>query len=55
MAYLVEQCGGKAFTGKERVLDVVPHDIHQVRLSCLLPAKGNRAYGSCIVWIVEIT
>jgi hypothetical protein len=31
MAYLIEQAGGKATTGKERILDVVPTDIHQVR------------------------
>ncbi|EFJ23220.1 hypothetical protein SELMODRAFT_175079 [Selaginella moellendorffii] len=29
MAYLVEQAGGQAFTGKERALDVVPKKIHE--------------------------
>lgn len=29
MAYLIEQAGGKASTGKQRILDVVPTTIHQ--------------------------
>lgn len=29
MSYILEQAGGRATTGKERVLDVVPTDIHQ--------------------------
>lgn len=29
MAMIVEQAGGAASTGRERILDVVPHDIHQ--------------------------
>lgn len=29
MAYLMEKAGGKATTGKQLILDIVPHDIHQ--------------------------
>ena len=29
MAYLVEQAGGLATTGKERILDIQPEEIHQ--------------------------
>lgn len=29
MAYIVEQAGGLAINGKERILDVVPKDIHE--------------------------
>ncbi len=29
MAYLIEQAGGIATTGKEDILDIVPTDIHQ--------------------------
>lgn len=29
MAFLIEQAGGKASTGKVAVLDVVPESIHQ--------------------------
>ncbi|WP_181707223.1 class 1 fructose-bisphosphatase [Chthonobacter rhizosphaerae] len=29
IAFLVEQAGGRASTGKERILDVVPTDLHQ--------------------------
>ena len=29
MAFLVEQAGGAASTGKERVLDVKPTELHQ--------------------------
>lgn len=29
MAYIVEQAGGKAVTGRENILDLVPTDIHQ--------------------------
>lgn len=29
MAYLIEQAGGKASTGRQRVLDVMPDSIHQ--------------------------
>lgn len=29
MAFLMEQAGGKATTGKEEILDIVPEDIHQ--------------------------
>ncbi|MDN5859911.1 MAG: class 1 fructose-bisphosphatase, partial [Pseudonocardia sp.] len=29
VAFLVEQAGGAASTGRERILDVVPSDLHQ--------------------------
>jgi fructose-1,6-bisphosphatase I len=29
MAFIVEQAGGKASTGRARILDLVPHDLHQ--------------------------
>lgn len=29
MAYIIEKAGGKATTGKQRILDVVPESIHQ--------------------------
>lgn len=29
MAYLIEQAGGKASTGKQNILDIVPESIHQ--------------------------
>ena len=29
MAFLVEQAGGKATTGKMRILDIVPEKVHQ--------------------------
>jgi len=29
MAFLVEQAGGTATTGRERILDIVPEEIHQ--------------------------
>lgn len=29
MAFIIEQAGGKATTGSQRVLDVVPTSIHQ--------------------------
>jgi fructose-1,6-bisphosphatase I len=29
MAFITEQAGGKATTGKQRILDIVPTEIHQ--------------------------
>ena len=29
MAYIIEQAGGLATTGTERILDIVPKDIHE--------------------------
>lgn len=29
MAYIIEQAGGKASTGTQRILDVIPQSIHQ--------------------------
>ena len=39
MAMLVEQAGGAASTGRERILDVQPHKLHQ-RVPVIL---GSRA------------
>ncbi|KIJ44295.1 hypothetical protein M422DRAFT_168445 [Sphaerobolus stellatus SS14] len=40
MAFLVEQAGGIATTGTERILDIVPNDIHQ-RTSVFLGSKDD--------------
>jgi len=40
MAYIMEQAGGKASTGKMRILDVVPTDIHQ-RCPIFLGSSGD--------------
>nr|XP_053639121.1 fructose-1,6-bisphosphatase 1-like isoform X1 [Cherax quadricarinatus] len=40
MAFLVEQAGGKATTGKMRILDIVPTDIHQ-RTPIFLGSAGD--------------
>ncbi len=40
MAMIVEQAGGKATTGTQRILDVVPTDIHQ-RVPVILGSKAN--------------
>ena len=29
MAYLIEQAGGQATTGRQRILDIVPKQIHE--------------------------
>jgi fructose-1,6-bisphosphatase I len=29
LAFIVENAGGRASTGKERILDIIPNDIHQ--------------------------
>jgi fructose-1,6-bisphosphatase len=38
MAMIVEQAGGAASTGRERLLDVVPHDLHQ-RIPVILGSR----------------
>ncbi|CDO05856.1 class 1 fructose-bisphosphatase [Mycolicibacterium cosmeticum] len=40
MAFLIEQAGGVATTGRERILDVVPSDIHQ-RISLIFGARDE--------------
>ncbi|MEO8508692.1 MAG: class 1 fructose-bisphosphatase [Betaproteobacteria bacterium] len=40
MAMLVEQAGGGASTGRERLLDVVPHELHQ-RISVILGSRSE--------------
>ena len=38
MAFLIEQAGGYASTGRERLLDVAPTDLHQ-RIPVVLGSK----------------
>jgi fructose-1,6-bisphosphatase I len=42
MSFLVEQAGGEAITGRERILDVVPHALHQ-RVPVILGSKNEVA------------
>jgi fructose-1,6-bisphosphatase I len=38
MAFLVEQAGGRATNGRERILDVTPHKLHE-RISVMLGSR----------------
>ena len=40
MAYIIEQAGGKAHSGKKTVLDIQPTDIHQ-RAPCFIGSVEN--------------
>jgi fructose-1,6-bisphosphatase I len=40
MAFIVEQAGGAATTGRERIMEVVPEEIHQ-RVSVMLGSKNE--------------
>jgi fructose-1,6-bisphosphatase I len=40
MAFLLEQAGGVATTGKESIMDIQPHDIHQ-KVPCILGSKHD--------------
>lgn len=40
MAYIVEQAGGQCSTGRERILDIVPDEIHQ-RVPVILGSKNE--------------
>ena len=40
MAFIIEQAGGACTTGKERILDIKPHDIHQ-RVPLIFGAKNE--------------
>jgi fructose-1,6-bisphosphatase I len=40
MAYVVEKAGGAATTGRERILDIVPHKLHQ-RVPVVLGSKSE--------------
>ncbi len=40
MAFLIEQAGGAASTGRQRMLDVIPSDVHQ-RISCIFGAADE--------------
>jgi len=42
MAMILEQAGGKASVGMNRILDIIPTDIHQ-RVPVFLGSKGNMA------------
>ncbi|MDR2839417.1 MAG: class 1 fructose-bisphosphatase [Azonexus sp.] len=46
MAFLIEQAGGAASTGRQRILDLVPHDLHQ-RVPVILGSRREveRAVG----------
>ena len=40
MSFIVEQAGGAATTGRERILDIVPHKLHQ-RVPVILGSKNE--------------
>ena len=40
LAFIVENAGGRASTGKERILDIVPSDIHQ-RVPLYIGSRGD--------------
>ena len=40
MAFLVEQAGGAATTGRERILDILPNALHQ-RVPVILGSKNE--------------
>jgi fructose-1,6-bisphosphatase I len=40
MAMLVEQAGGAATTGRQRILDIVPNQLHQ-RVPVILGSKNE--------------
>ena len=40
MAFLVEQAGGKATNGRERILDVTPKKLHE-RISVILGSRNE--------------
>lgn len=40
MAFLIEQAGGAATTGRERILDVMPSGIHQ-RVPVFMGSKDD--------------
>jgi len=40
MSFLIEQAGGLAVTGKNRIMDIVPNTVHQ-RVPCILGSKHD--------------
>ena len=40
MSFLVEQAGGMALTGKSRIMELVPQNVHQ-RVPCILGSRGD--------------
>lgn len=40
MSFIVEQAGGLATTGKERVMDVIPDTVHQ-RVPLIIGSKDD--------------
>ena len=42
IAFIVEQAGGLASTGRERILDIVPNALHQ-RVPLIFGARGKAA------------
>ena len=45
MAFIVEQAGGDATTGRERILDLKPDDLHQ-RVPVILGSKNGSRISS---------
>mmetsp|Transcript_9995 Transcript_9995/g.19209 ORF Transcript_9995/g.19209 Transcript_9995/m.19209 type:complete len:449 (-) Transcript_9995:223-1569(-) len=50
MAFLVEQAGGRALSGNQRTLDVVPQSVHQ-RVPCILGSPDD--VGECYKYYKE--
>lgn len=40
MSFLIEQAGGLALTGKNRIMDIKPHGVHQ-RVPCILGSRDD--------------
>ena len=40
MSYIVEQAGGLALTGKNRIMDLIPQNVHQ-RVPCILGSRDD--------------
>jgi fructose-1,6-bisphosphatase I len=40
MGFIIEQAGGACSTGRQRILDIIPNDIHQ-RVPVILGAKNE--------------
>lgn len=40
MSFLVEQAGGISTTGRERIMDIVPKNVHQ-RVPCILGSSED--------------
>ena len=40
MAFIIEQAGGMATTGDERILEIIPQELHQ-RVPLIIGSKGD--------------